>query len=365
MKIADILAPLESWAPETYQESYDNAGLLAGSRDWELKGALLSLDLTEEVLQEAIQKDCNLVISHHPIVFKALKRFSGKNHVERILMRAIKEDVALYASHTNLDNMLLGVNDAIAGRLELAGRRILAPREHSLQKLQTYVPNQDADRLREALFRAGAGSVGNYSGCSFNSQGLGTYQGSEDTHPYKGTPGVAHREPETKIEVVVPVHAASSVVRALLETHPYEEVAYELIGLENPHAGIGSGLIGDLPEPMDPLEFLQLVRLRMQTDCVRHTRLPKGRIQKVAVCGGAGSFLLEAAKACEADAFLSADFKYHEFFEADNQILIADVGHYESEQFTVDIFYKILTEKIPNFAPLKSCVRTNPINYLF
>lgn len=365
MKIADILAPLESWAPETYQESYDNAGLLAGSRDWELKGALLSLDLTEEVLQEAIEKGCNLVISHHPIVFKALKRFNGNTYVERILLRAIREDVALYASHTNLDNMLLGVNDVIASRLGLTERRILAPRQHSLQKLQTYVPIQDADRLREALFQAGAGSIGNYSGCSFNAQGIGTYRGSEQTHPYKGQPGVAHQEMETKIEVVLPLHAASAVLRALLETHPYEEVAYELICLDNPHTGIGSGLIGDLPEPVDPLDFLQLVRRQMQTDCVRHTRIPKGLIQKVAVCGGAGSFLLGAAKASGADAFLSADFKYHEFFDADNQILIADVGHYESEQFTVDIFYKILTEKIPNFAPLKSCVRTNPINYLF
>lgn len=365
MKIADILAPLESWAPECYQESYDNAGLLAGSSNWELKGALLSLDLTEEVLQEAIDAGCNLIISHHPVVFKALKRLTGNHFVERILLRAIKEDIALYASHTNLDNMLLGVNDAIARRLGLAECRILAPREHSLQKLQTYVPDRDADRLREALFLAGAGSIGNYSGCSFNSQGVGTYLGSQQTHPYKGTPGVAHREPETKIEVVVPVHAASAVVRALLETHPYEEVAYELTCLENPHPGIGSGLIGELPEPMEPLEFLQFVRRQMQTDCVRHTRIPKGRIRKVAVCGGAGSFLLGAAKARKADAFLSADFKYHEFFEADNQILIADVGHYESEQFTVDIFYKILTEKIPNFAPLKSCVRTNPINYLF
>ena len=365
MKIADILTPLEDWAPETYQESYDNAGLLVGSRDWEVTQVLLTLDITEEVVDEALQRGCNLIVAHHPVVFKALKRFTGSSPVERILIRAIQNQIALYASHTNLDNMLHGVNDAIADRLGLVHRRILAPKAQSLRKLQTYVPLKDAPFVREALFRAGAGSIGNYSGCSFNVQGLGTFQGSMDTHPYKGEPGVAHEEPEIKIEVVMPVHAASRVVQALLQAHPYEEVAYDITVLENPHPGMGSGLLGDLPVPLSSDAFLKLVKQRMQTACIRHTKPLDTMISRVAVCGGAGSFLLPQAKASGADVFVSADFKYHEFFDADNQILIADIGHYESEQFTVDIFYKILTEKIPNFAPLKSCVRTNPINYLF
>jgi dinuclear metal center YbgI/SA1388 family protein len=365
MEIRQIITCLETRAPLCYQEGYDNAGLLTGDPGWEVSGALLTLDVTEAVIREAIEKKCNLVISHHPLIFRGLKKLTGRNHVERAVILAIKNDIALYAAHTNLDNMRQGVNDMIAEKLGLTRRRVLSPSKGTLRKLYTFAPRgKDTQRVLDALFAAGAGFIGGYSECSFSHPGTGSFKAGPGTHPYVGQPGIRHLEEESKIEVIFPAHLEARVLQALHEAHPYEEVAYDVVQLANPHPGIGSGLVGELPEPMPEAEFLQQVRRTMGAEGLRHTALLGRPVQKVAVCGGAGSFLLPAAIASGAGMFLSADFKYHEFFDADNQIVIADIGHFESEQYTVEIFYNIITEKIPNFAPLKSNIRTNPINYL-
>lgn len=364
MKIKDIIHVMESFAPLQYQESYDNAGLLFGNAGWEVTNVLLTLDATEAVIDEARALNCNLVIAHHPIIFGGLKKITGSNYVERVAIKAIKHDIAVYAAHTNLDNVRDGVCSMMATRLGLGGCRVLLPKKDLLKKLYTFVPHEAAEKLRTALFAAGAGHIGNYSECSFNAEGAGTFKGGEGTDPHVGRPGERHTEPETKLEVIFPLHREQQVVQALLNNHPYEEAAYDIVRLDNAWQQAGSGLIGQLPQPMEEMAFLQLVKQQFETGCVRYTPLRGRPVQKVALCGGAGSFLLKRAMAAGADAYISADFKYHEFFDAENQLIIADVGHFESEQFTVELFYHILTEKFRNFAPLKSTKRTNPVNYL-
>lgn len=364
MKIKEIIQAIEAFAPLQYQESYDNAGLIFGNAGWDVTNVLLTLDATEAVIDEAIEKNCNLVIAHHPIVFGGLKKINGNNYVERVAIKAIKHDIAVYAAHTNLDNVRNGVCAEMATRLGLQQSRVLSPKNNLLKKLYTFVPHADAERVRAALFAAGAGHIGHYSECSYNAEGTGTFRGDESTQPHAGVPGERHFEPETKLEVIFPVYLETRIIQALLASHPYEEVAYDVISLENAHPQVGSGLIGELPEAMEETAFLQLVKDRFQTGCVRFTPLRGKKVKKVALCGGAGSFLLKKAIAAGADAYISADFKYHEFFDAENQLIIADIGHFESEQFTVELFYHILTEKFRNFAPLKSTIKTNPVNYL-
>ncbi|MGN7721134.1 Nif3-like dinuclear metal center hexameric protein [Chitinophaga sp. 22620] len=364
MTIRDIIQVIETFAPLSYQESYDNAGLIFGRPEWEVKGALLTLDATEAVLDEALEKGCNLVIAHHPIVFGGLKKITGRNYVERVAIKAIKHDIAVYAAHTNLDNVRAGVSAMMAERLNLTHTKVLDSKRELLRKLFTFVPVADAETVRNALFAAGAGHIGKYSECSFYHEGTGTFKGQADTDPYVGKPGERHAEGEVKVEVIFPAWMEGKVVDAMLKHHPYEEVAYDIVKLENSYAEVGSGLTGLLPGEMEEMDFLRLVKERFRTGCVRYTPLRGKKVKKVAVCGGAGSFLLKHAKAAGADAYVSADFKYHEFFDAENQLIIADVGHFESEQFAVDLFYHILTENFSNFAPLKSTINTNPVNYL-
>lgn len=364
MTIQSILQVIEQFAPPAYQESYDNAGLLFGDSSWEVKGVLLTLDATEAVLDEAIAKGCNLVIAHHPIVFGGLKRITGRNYVERVAIKAIKNDIAVYAAHTNLDNVRAGVSAMMAKQLGLEGTRVLDPKKDLLRKLYTFVPAAQASAVQDALFAAGAGHIGNYSECSFTHEGTGTFKGGEGSNPFAGKPGERHGEAEVKLEVIFPAQLEGKVTAALLAAHPYEEVAYDILKLENRWAEVGSGLVGELPEAMEEMDFLRMVKERFRTGCVRYTPLRGKKVRKVAVCGGAGSFLLKQARAAGADAYVSADFKYHEFFDAENQLIIADVGHFESEQFAVDLFYHILTENFRNFAPLKSTINTNPVNYL-
>lgn len=364
MTIQTILQILERFAPPVYQESYDNAGLLFGDAGWEVKGVLLTLDATEAVIGEAIEKGCNLVIAHHPIVFGGLKRITGRNYVERVAIKAIKNDIAVYAAHTNLDNVRAGVSAMMAKQLGLVKTRVLDPKSGLLRKLYTFVPAGHAAAVQDALFAAGAGHIGNYSECSFSHEGTGTFKGGAGTDPFVGKPGERHGEAEVKVEVIFPVQLEGRVTAALLEAHPYQEVAFDVVKLENRWAEVGSGLIGELAEGMDEMAFLAMVKERFRTGCVRYTPLRGKKVRKVAVCGGAGSFLLPQARAAGADAYVSADFKYHEFFDAENQLIIADVGHFESEQFAVDLFYHILTENFSNFAPLKSTINTNPVNYL-
>ena len=362
MKLAHLLDYLESIAPPAFQESYDNSQLLTGNRNMEITAALCTLDCTEAVVDEAIAAGCNLIVAHHPIVFGGLKQLTGRNYVERTIIKAIKNDIAIYAIHTNLDNVATGVNARIAERLGLIQTRILQPKTGLLAKLVTFCPHAQAQQVREALFAAGAGNIGNYDSCSFSTPGTGTFRGNENTNPFVGEKGQLHSETEERIEVIYPQHLGSQIVKALLAAHPYEEVAYDQIALQNAWAQTGSGMVGELPKEMSPEAFLEHLKTTMQATVIRFTPINKP-IKRVAVCGGAGSFLLKAAKASNADAFVTADYKYHEFFDAENQLMIADIGHYESEQFTKQLLADRITEKFPTFAVRLSGVNTNPISY--
>lgn len=363
MRISTITSFLESMAPPVLQESYDNAGLITGSGDWECTGILCSLDATQPVIEEAEKLGCNLVVAHHPIVFGGLKRLNGHNYVEKTVIAAIKKDIAIYAIHTNLDNIMSGVNGRMAQVLGLRDLQILAPKAGTLRKLFTFVPALHAAAVRTALFAAGAGQIGHYGECSFNAEGTGTFTPGPGTRPFTGTAGVPHEEAETKIEVIFPAYLEKMVVKALMEAHPYEEVAYDLVPLANTHPQIGAGMLGELPEPLPAAGFLDLLRQRFRTPFIRHTATDSQMIQKVALCGGAGSFLISNALRAGADAFVTADLKYHEFFDANDRLLLADIGHYESEQFTIDLLQEVLEQKFPNFAVLKTKVETNPVHY--
>jgi dinuclear metal center YbgI/SA1388 family protein len=364
MLVSDIIRALESFAPPAYQEGYDNSGLQVGDPTEEVRGILLSLDVTEAVVEEAISRKCNLIVAHHPLIFNGLKRVTGASWVERTVQLAIRHGISIYAAHTNLDNIHNGVNALIANKLELRDTFVLAPKTDNLMKLYTYVPVEAADKVREALFVAGAGSIGEYRECSFNTAGTGTFRPGENTNPAIGEPGGKREEvAEIKIEALVPRHLQHTVLKALKNSHPYEEVAYELISLQNPNQETGAGMMGVLPEPMEPQAFLALLKERMQTPCIRHTALPGRPVQRIAVCGGSGSFLLRDAIRAGADVLVTADFKYHQFFDAEGRIVIADIGHYESEQFTVEIFDRVLKKNFPNFAILLSTTSTNPVNY--
>lgn len=365
MQIKDVTQYLNSIAPLSYQESYDNAGLLVGDTKWEVTGILIALDTTEAVLDEAIEKGCNLIVAHHPIIFGGLRKITGRNYVERVVIKAIKNNLAIYVAHTNLDNVLKsGVNEKIAQKLGLTQMKILAPKRNLLKKLHTFVPHQHKDVVANALFRAGAGTLGNYTECSFQSVGTGTFKGEKGATPAVGSVGQQHQEAETRLEVIVPTHKQGAILDALQQTHPYEEVAYDLVALENVHPQVGAGVVGELEEAMESMEFLKFLKQQMQTNCVRYTAICRPQIKRVAVCGGAGSFLLPQAKGTLADIFITADYKYHQFFDADQALIIADIGHYESEQFTIELFYELLTQKFTNFAIHCTKVTTNPINYL-
>lgn len=363
MTIAAVVEVLEDLAPPSYQESYDNAGLIIGSAQQECTGILCTLDATEEVILEAKAQGCNMVVAHHPIVFSGLKKINGKNYVEKAVITAIKNDIAIYAIHTNLDNLLTGVNGKMADKLGLVNRKVLQMKENNLMKLYVYVPEEHAEEVRAAIFKAGGGEIGEYSECSFNLNGTGTFKAGEGTDPFVGEPGKRHEEAEVKIEIIFPSFRLRKIIEAMTDVHPYEEVAYDVIPLGNYFAEVGSGLTGELPEAMDEIEFLKLLKSQFNLTVVKHTPLLNKKIKKIALCGGAGSFLIKNAVSAGMDCYITGDVKYHEFFDANSKMVIADIGHYESEQFTVELLYDVLQSKFPTFAVLKSGVITNPVNY--
>jgi len=364
MLVSDIIKILEEFAPLSLQENYDNSGLLIGSKNSSITGILLTIDITEDVVNEAIEKKCNFIISHHPLIFKPLKRIVGENETQRCILKLIKNDIAVYAAHTNFDNVIEGVNAKIADRIGLANRSVLLPMSDNLLKLITYVPKLHAVSVRDAIFEAGAGNIGNYDSCSFSVEGFGTFKANDLAQPFVGEANKLHTEPEIKLEVILPEYTKLKVLNALLKSHPYEEPAYDLIPLQNTSNRLGAGLVGDLENEMDELEFLNKLKELFNCKTIRHTNLLTKKIKRVALCGGSGSFLLKNAILSGADIFISGDFKYHEFFDAENRILIADLGHFETEQYTKHIFYELITEKMPTFAVRISETKTNPINYL-
>lgn len=364
MKLKEITSHLESIAPLAYQESYDNSGLICGNQEMDITGAVICLDSTEAVIDEAIANKCNLVIAHHPIVFSGIKKFNGKNYVERVIIKAIQNNIAIYAAHTNLDNVYNGVNAKIAEKIGLINCSILAPQNNTIKKLVTYCPDENAAAIREALFAAGGGNIGNYEECSFNANGYGTFKAGQNAKPHVGEIGKQHQEKETRIELIYPSYIESKLLKALFVAHPYEEVAYDIVELSNKNQQVGAGMIGELDGEMDETAFLNHLKKVMKAEGIRYTALKGKKVKKVAVCGGSGSFLLGNAKSSGADVFVTADFKYHQFFDAENQIVIADIGHYESEQYTMELFYEILSRKFTTFALHLSKINTNPINYL-
>ncbi len=364
LRIRDVADFLESLAPPAYQESYDNSGLLTGSPETVLTGVLVSLDCTEDIVDEAIANGCNMIVAHHPIIFKGLRRLTGATYVERTIIKAIRSNLAIYAIHTNLDNVHTGVNRKICEKIGLVNPRILAPKTDSLAKLVAFVPRERTGDVLTALYSAGAGQIGNYQNCSFQVDGKGTFKPNEDANPTIGRRSVQEEVDETRIEVIFAAYLQTRIVAALKASHPYEEVAYYITQLTNSNQEVGAGMIGELEEALEPSEFLRRLKTSMDLKVLRHTRILDQPIKKVAVCGGSGSFLLPQARRAGAHAYVSADFKYHEFFDAEDQLVIADIGHYESEVFTKELLRDVLTKKFPNFAVYFSRTVTNPISYL-
>ncbi|MFM7726665.1 MAG: Nif3-like dinuclear metal center hexameric protein [Flavobacteriales bacterium] len=364
MLLKDIVEALEELAPARLQESYDNSGLLVGNPQQQISGALVCLDCTEAILDEAIAKGCNLVVAHHPIIFSGLKRLTGKNYIERTVIKAIQNEVAIYAIHTNLDNVQHGVNAKIAEKLGLNALKVLSPKADQLLKLEVFVPVASAEAIRMAVFQAGGGHIGNYDECSFATQGDGTFRPIKGANPTLGELGTRHTEKELNLSFIVPVWLKNSVHAAMKGAHPYEEVAHQWIALQNNHQEVGSGMIGELAEAMEISKFLSFVKEKMKVKVIRHTH-PIGRaVKRVAVCGGSGSFLLTDAIGAGADVFITADFKYHQFFDADGRIVIADIGHFESEQFTIELLGDWFKQKFPTFASHLTAIDTNPVHYL-
>lgn len=361
--IRTLARSLEQWAPLAYQESYDNAGLIVGDPDTAITGVLVTLDATEAVVDEAIRTGCNLVVAHHPIVFRGLKKLNGRNYVERTVIKAIKNDIALYAAHTNLDNVVGGVNYRIAETIGLTNVRILSPKSQVLMKLVTFVPVANTQTVLDALYEAGAGQIGQYSHCSFRTEGTGTFKPGEGAQPAVGEVGRDEEVNEHRIEVIFPSHQQGKIMSTLRKAHPYEEVAHYLTLLNNENQEVGSGAVGDLPRPMAEHEFLAHLKSSMDLSVIRHTPLRNRPIQRVAVCGGAGGFLLNDAISAGADVFVTADYKYHEFFDADQRIIITDIGHYESEAFTKQLLQEFISKKFTTFAVILSETVTNPVRY--
>jgi dinuclear metal center YbgI/SA1388 family protein len=363
MKVQEVTHFFEKFSPLSLQEEYDNAGLLVGNPGDEVSGILVALDITRQVLDEAIEKNCNLIISHHPLIFKGIKSFASQGEVEKLVVKAIKNDIAIYSLHTNLDNVIEGVNGILARKIGLINPEILNPLKNRLRKLVTFCPVDHAEMVRNSIFDAGGGHIGNYDSCSFNTEGKGSFRAGAGTDPFVGERDKVHFEPEIRIEIVFPDFIQDKIIQALLGSHPYEEVAYDIYQIENAMSKAGAGIIGELEHATDELDFLKDLKVTLNVPTLRHSRLLDKKIKKVAICGGSGSFLIGNAKRAKADIFITGDLKYHQFFEAEDRILLVDAGHFETEQFTKDLIINVLKENFPNFALLISEVNTNPVNY--
>jgi dinuclear metal center YbgI/SA1388 family protein len=362
--LKDIVAAFERFAPLQLQENYDNAGLIVGDLSALVSNTLVTIDITEEVVAEAIDNGCQLIVSHHPLTLSGFKSLIGKSEPERCLIKAIKNNIAIYTAHTNIDAIPNGVSGKMADKLGLVNQLVLEPKSNGLLKLVVFVPETHAETVRQAIFEAGGGDIGNYSHCSFNTQGQGTFKGNDSTNPYVGQKNKLHVENEVKIETVLPAIYKSKVVSAMVSAHPYEEVAFDLLPLLNNWPTAGFGIVGNLPEPTGTMLFLECVKGVFGCGSVRYTEPHVPVVSRVAVCGGSGSSLLKAAINAKADVFITGDFKYHQFFDAEKRIVVADIGHYESEQFTKELFFELLTKNFPNFAVRLSQVNSNPIKYL-
>ncbi len=371
MNIKDVIDFLEEIAPLKTAENFDNVGLLVGDEKNKVTGILVTLDTLENVIDEAISENCNLIVSFHPIIFKGLKKINGKNYVEKTIIKAIKNDIAIFSMHTALDNSNIGVSAKMAEMLNLTRTKVLLPKQNELLKLTTYIPKQNAEKLLQALYEAGAGNIGNYSECSFNYPGVSTFKGNDLSNPAIGEKNKLEINPETCINVIFEKHKEPQILKALFNNHIYEEIAYEIIPISNVNKHLGMGIVGELPMDLSEKQFLKIIKETFLANGIRHSNLQNKKIKKIAVLGGSGAFAIEQAKKVNADAYISADFKYHDFFKAEKDILLVDIGHYESEQFTKNLLFDYLNKKFTNFATslfnikiVLSKINTNPINYL-
>jgi dinuclear metal center YbgI/SA1388 family protein len=363
MLLQELLNVLAGIAPFSLQESYDNSGIQLGSPNQAVSRGLVCLDVTTDVVKEADAKKCDLIICHHPLIFNGITSITGKNTTELVILDAIKKGIAIVAIHTNLDKSHHGVNHELGERLGLQNMHILQPEAGLLKKLVTFCPTEQAERVRAALFEAGAGVIGNYDCCSFNSEGKGSFRAGENTKPFTGALHELHYEQEVRIETIFPVYLQADILKALQQSHPYEEVAYDVYTLDNDFEKVGSGMIGELGEPMPADHFLAHIKKILNIPVLRHSAIVRKEIQNVAICGGSGSFLLQNALKSGAHAFVTADIKYHQFFDAENKLMLVDAGHYETEQYTKYLLHKMVTKKMPKFALLISEMNTNPVNY--
>lgn len=364
MQLNEIIQSIETMAPLPLQEDYDNSGLLTGHPDDTITGALITLDVTESVIEEAIKLGYNLIIAHHPLIFKPLKKINGNNEVERCVIKAIRNKIAIYTAHTNLDNSMEGVNAMLCRKIGLTETSILSPINGNLRKLVVFVPVSHAEKVRQAMFVSGAGHIGQYDSCSFNTAGSGTFRALEGANPFVGQQGEIHSEPEIRIESIVPKWLESRVLSAVREVHPYEEIAWDSYVLTNSALNTGAGMTGKFENPLQEEEFILRLKEVLKVPLIKCSPLTGKKISKVAVCGGSGNFLIQEAIRSGAHAFVTGELKYHDYFLAEGRILLVEAGHYETEQFTKELLYQIVKEKFPTFALQISTISTNPVNYL-
>jgi len=361
MKLSKIIECLEKWAPPSLQEEYDNSGLLIGNSENEIKGILVTLDCTESVINEAIKKKCNLIISHHPLIFKPIKKINGSNYVERSIIKAIRNSISIYSIHTNLDNIISGVNNKIADKIGLKNIEILDKKNNVLSKIEFYIPKNYKENVLKKLFKIGAGKIGNYDSCSFQAEGLGTFKPDDNASPFIGKNNKFQKSNEVKVELIFESHLEKELINCLKNSHPYDEVAFYVTRINNKSKMIGSGILGSLK--IDTSNLLKKLKNIFKTKVIKHTVLNKNKVSKIAICGGSGSFLINKALKNNADAFITSDLKYHDFFEGGSKMLIVDIGHYESEQFTKELIFEYLSKKLVNIAIHLSKINSNPIRY--
>ena len=364
MKLKELVSFLDTAIPVSFQESYDNSGLQLGDPETDISRALLTLEINARVMDEAIRENCDVIISHHPLIFDGLKKITGRTTTEKLVRTALQKGIAVYSAHTNLDAVQGGVSWRLAGKLQLSGIRVLSPLSHRVMKLVTFVPTDHSTAVRDAVFSAGAGVIGKYDNCSFSLEGKGSFRAGEGSNPFRGETGSVHSEDEVRFETIFYSHLKDKVLRALMDSHPYEEVAYDLYLLENENIDAGLGCVGNLSQELEENKFLGFVAETLEAQGLRYSELTGRKIKKVALCGGSGAFLLKEAISSGADAFITADIKYHTFQEAAGRILLVDAGHYESEKFSAEILYDLIIKKFPTFALRFSEINTNPINYL-
>ncbi|MCB9203071.1 MAG: Nif3-like dinuclear metal center hexameric protein [Flavobacteriales bacterium] len=363
MNVFELEKLLFEWSPKSYAEDFDNVGLLVGNGNDAVAGVVITLDCTEKVIQEAIDLKANVIVTFHPIIFSGLKSITGKNYVEKIVLKAIKNDISIIAIHTNLDNSSTGVNYEICNRLQLINQKIFIPKEKQILKLSTYVPKTHIEKVKEKLFDSGAGNIGNYSECSFSYEGTGTFNPKEKANPFIGKKHQRENVAEICLNVIFEDYLKNKIISALMESHPYEEVAYDIFRLENQNQEVGIGRVGELERELSESQFLEYVKKHLPTKCIRHSKLLNKKVKKIAVLGGSGSFAISNAIHANADVYITADLKYHDFFRAENKIVLMDIGHYESEQFTKNLIYDYLMKKNSIFALHISKENTNPVNY--